>query len=74
MRCEDVTRSSFVNRICYDSRASYLVLQLRDRYYHYCRVPAAVAADLAAASSVGSYYNAAIRGRYDCRGGGIPGY
>ena len=33
------TVSSFVNRVCYDSAQQYMVIKLRDTYYHYCEIP-----------------------------------
>lgn len=66
-----VPSSSFVYRICYKASDKYLVVQLRDTYYHYCRIPASTVSAWKSASSVGDYYNQNIKGNFDCRQGGI---
>ncbi|QDP00132.1 KTSC domain-containing protein [Thalassotalea sp. PS06] len=50
----------------------YLLVLLQNTYYQYCRVPSSTYRDWIASSSKGQYYSAYIRGRYDCREGGIP--
>lgn len=74
MTCEPITRSSFINRLCYDSKEKYVIAQLDATYYHYCGVPADVVANWRAADSMGRYYNAQIKGRFDCRQGHVPDY
>jgi hypothetical protein len=64
--------SSFVHRICYRSEARYVVLLLGNTYYHYCRVPQSVVEAWLGSSSKGRFYNYEIKGRYDCRQGGVP--
>lgn len=66
------TESSVVNRICYRANRQYLIVLLGGTYYHYCRLPASVASQWFGTDSKGKYYNALIKGRYDCREGGIP--
>jgi hypothetical protein len=66
------TISSFVNRVCYKEQDSYVVVLLGSTYYHYCRVPSNTADDWLGASSKGRFYHANIKGRFDCRLGGIP--
>src|SRR5438128_10220881 len=39
--CTEVTRSSFINRACYDKANQFMVVQLKTVYYPYCEVPAA---------------------------------
>jgi len=39
--CTDVSRSSFINRACYDKSQQFMVVQLRSVYYPYCEMPAA---------------------------------
>jgi hypothetical protein len=70
-QCEPISRSSFINRVCYDQETERLVIQLRATYYQYCSVPPDLVADLSAAHSMGRYYNqniksSAVDGRYDC--------
>jgi len=60
------TQSSFVHRACYHRDKRQLLLLLQNAYYLYCEVPAGVASGLLSASSKGSYFNAQIKGRYDC--------
>ena len=38
-RCENVTRSENVKRLCYDERESYVLVSLKGIWYHFCRVP-----------------------------------
>lgn len=77
--CQDVTRSSFINRVCYDAHNQYMLIQLRSTYYHYCEIPDRVVAELMSAPSMGRFYNANIKGSgsdgpYDCRTHRVPAY
>jgi hypothetical protein len=74
LQCEWVTRSSLVRRLCYDARQSYVVVNLNGTYYHYCGVPAGVVSAWRGADSMGRFYNASIKGRYDCRLATVPEY
>ena len=74
MSCELITRSSFIRRLCYDEKEQYVVVALDATYYHYCGVPADLVASWRAADSMGRYYNAQIKGRFDCRQGHVPKY
>lgn len=70
IECEAITRSSFVNMICFDDGT--LVMQLRDTFYVYCRVPAALMDEMKAAESIGRFYNQNVKsdasaGAYACR-------
>ena len=73
-KCEAISRSSFVKRLCYDSKEKYVVVSLTGTYYHYCEVPANVVNDWRQAGSMGRYYNAQVKGRYDCRLLRVPSY
>lgn len=66
------TDSSLVHRICYRANRQYLIAQVGGEYYHYCRMPQVVVNKWLAAPSLGSFYNAQVKGRYDCREGGVP--
>jgi hypothetical protein len=66
------TISSFVNRVCYEEQDNYVVVLLGSTYYHYCRVPNNTVDNWLDASSKGKFYHAKIKGRFDCRLGGIP--
>jgi len=45
---------------------------LNSTYYHYCNMPASIVEQWLSAQSAGRFYNAYIKGNYDCRLGGIP--
>jgi len=64
--------SSFVHRICYRGNRQYLVVLLNKTYYHYCRIPKSVVEQWLVADSKGRFYNAYVKGSFDCRLGGIP--
>ena len=72
--CEWVSRSSVVNRLCYDAKEKYVVVNLTGTYYHYCEVPANVVSAWRQADSMGRYYNAVMKGRFDCRVLRAPAY
>ena len=65
-RCAWVS-SSFVDRICYQDEEQYLLVSLKGTYYHYCGVPEALFSSWLLAPSKGRFYNAYVKGRYDCR-------
>jgi KTSC domain-containing protein len=70
--CQDITRSSLVNRVCYDAANRTLIVQLNSTYSQVCGVPEAARDSFLNAPSMGQYYNANIRGfgaaaRYRCR-------
>lgn len=76
--CQD-TKSSFVNRVCYDEKNQYMVILLKETYYHYCEIPKSTVDALLSADSKGLYYNANIKGTgkngpYDCRTHKVPSY
>ena len=66
------TSSSFVHRICYQQQHSYVIVLLDRAYYHYCRVPDTTVNRWLSSSSKGSFYHSNIKGRFDCRLGGVP--
>jgi hypothetical protein len=77
--CTDVTRSSFINRACYDKAKQFMVVQLKGTYYPYCEMPAATYDAFMNASSMGQYYNAIVKGSgkdgpFDCRTHAKPTY
>jgi KTSC domain-containing protein len=72
--CKTVGQSSFVRRVCYDSPHQYMLIQLNSAYYHYCGIDDATVSGLLAANSVGGFYNARIKGRFDCRVTPPPSY
>jgi hypothetical protein len=70
----DTSRSSFINGAWYDQERAYMIIRLRSTFYHYCRMPMEAWETFNAASSFGRHYNAFIKGRFDCRLGGVPEY
>ncbi|WP_441252566.1 KTSC domain-containing protein [Tardiphaga sp. 71_E8_N1_1] len=78
-RCTDTPRSSFVERVCYDRLNEYMIIRLKSVYYHYCEMPEAAFNAFLAASSMGQYFNANIKGTgkdgpFDCRTHRAPNY
>jgi hypothetical protein len=77
--CRDIDRSSFIQRVCYDKPQSYMIINLKGTYYHYCELPPATFDALMGAPSMGQYYNQNIKGTgsdgpYDCRTHRVPAY
>jgi KTSC domain len=77
--CQDITRSSFINRVCYDAGTQYMLILLNGTYYHYCELPKTTLDALLNASSMGQYFNANIKGSgkdgpFDCRTHRVPTY
>ena len=72
--CETVTRSSLVQRVCYDSSEQYMIINLQGTYYHYCEIDSGTVGQLLTAQSMGRFYNAAIKGHFDCRARRVPPY
>jgi KTSC domain len=72
--CTNVERSSFIKRVCYDKANQYMLISLNGTYYHYRAIDAGTVASLMSADSMGRYYNAAIKSRFDCRLNRVPNY
>jgi hypothetical protein len=72
--CTDVTRSSFIKRVCYDRSNQYMLINLNGTYYHYCEIDNRTVASLLGAESMGRFYNANIKGQFDCRIHLMPAY
>lgn len=64
--CRNVTRSSFIQRVCHNRITGSLLMNLRGTYYLYCGVPGRVVEEMLDAPSMGSYYNNVIKGPYRC--------
>ena len=73
-KCTWIDRSSFIRRVCYDAANSYMVVKLNETYYHYCDIDGATVDAFNAADSMGRFYNASIKGYFDCRTGHVPTY
>jgi hypothetical protein len=77
--CTDVTRSSFIQRVCYDKGQTYMLINLHGMFYHYCELPVDTFDALMAAPSMGQFYNQNIKGfgsdgPFDCRTHRTPHY
>jgi hypothetical protein len=72
--CKDVTRSSFIKRVCFDKAKSYMLIRLKDTYYHYCNIPQSTVTALMVADSMGRFFNSEVKGNYDCRVNPPPKY
>lgn len=61
--CQDITRSSLIQRVCYSAEKQYMIVKLGDKGtdYHYCSIPADVVAAFLAAESMGRFYNQNIK-------------
>ncbi|OCK53760.1 KTSC domain-containing protein [Bradyrhizobium sp. LMTR 3] len=71
--CQDVTRSSVISRVCYDSESQRMLVQRHASYEQYCDVPKNAIGALLNAPSMGQYFNANIKAAdhdgnrlYDC--------
>ncbi|WFU20876.1 KTSC domain-containing protein [Bradyrhizobium sp. CB1717] len=70
--CRDITRSTVLQRVCYDRTRQDLVVAANGAYDRYCGVTAETVDRLLGASSMGQFFNQNIRretagSRYDCR-------
>ena len=72
--CDAITRSSFIERVCYDAANSYMLIDLSGTWYHYCEIDADTVSNLIAADPMGQFYNQSIKGRFDCRARRVPHY
>jgi hypothetical protein len=77
--CTDTPRSSFIQRVCYDKAQSYMLINLRGTYYHYCELPPSTFDAFVTAPSMGQFYNRSIKGSgaegpFDCRTHKVPQY
>jgi hypothetical protein len=70
--CQDITRSSLIERVCYDETTRHMVIRRNAVYDQYCELPKGVVDELLNAPSIGQYFNANIAatgksGPYGCR-------
>jgi hypothetical protein len=72
--CSAITRSSFIERVCYDERNEYMLISLNGTFYHYCEIDPNSVSSLLNAPSMGRFYNASIKGHFDCRVRRVPVY
>jgi hypothetical protein len=70
--CRDISRSSLIQRVCYDSAQRILIVGIKGSYDDYCELPQQTFESFMTAPSMGQFFNRNIRGsgpdaRYDCR-------
>jgi len=69
--CQDITRSSLIERVCYDETNRHMVIRRNAVYDQYCELPKGVVVAFLNAPSMGQYFKANIAGNdksgpYDC--------
>src|SRR5262245_12541096 len=70
--CALIERSSFIKRVCYDQANNYMVVSLNGTYSDFCNIDSATVSSFLAASSMGRFFNASIKGHFDCRAASVP--
>ena len=75
--CHDVTRSSIISRVCYDTESRRMLVQRHAVYHQYCDLPKATLDPFLNAPSMGRHYRANIDGAgasgpYACSPQGRP--
>lgn len=58
----DLKPSSLVKGMYYDSNNRYLLVRLKQTFYHYCGIPKKVVVEWIKADSAGRYYRSNIKG------------
>ena len=69
--CRDISRSTIIQRVCYDKAQRYLIVGIRGSYDQYCGFPPQTFDGFMTAPSMGQFFNQNIGGsgpggRYDC--------
>ena len=69
--CQDITRSSLIERVCYDEANRHMVVRRNAVHDQYCELPKDVVVAFLNAPSMGQYFKANIAGNatsgpYDC--------
>lgn len=59
--CRDISRSSVVQRVCYDGAQRHLIVAVKGVYDQYCDLPAETYDALMGARSMGQFYNRNIK-------------
>ena len=72
--CQDITRSSVISRVCYDSESRRLLVQRHAVYQQYCDVPADARDALLNAPSMGRFFRTYIEGADGSGGYGCPAH
>ncbi len=69
---QDTSKSSWIRGAWYDGANKYFLINLKGTMYHYCRFPVVKWKLFKTATSFGKFYSRQIKGKYDCRLGGMP--
>ncbi|WP_292119428.1 KTSC domain-containing protein [Mesorhizobium sp.] len=77
--CTGELDSSVVKRVCYNAQHSYMLIRLKQTWYHYCEIDQGTVDALLAAESKGRFYNANIKdsgtgGKFGCRDKLVPDF
>ena len=77
--CQDITRSSVISRVCYDTESRRMLVQRHAAYQQYCDLPKDTLDAFLNAPSMGQYFRANIEGAdgsgpYACRTHKVPSY
>jgi len=64
-KCQDVTRSSVISRVCYDGGSRRMLVQRHATYHAYCDVPIEIRDALLDARSMGRFYRISIEAARD---------
>ncbi|MBR1273950.1 KTSC domain-containing protein [Bradyrhizobium sp. AUGA SZCCT0283] len=75
--CQDITRSSVISRVCYDTESRRMVVQGHAVYRQYCDLPKDTLNAFLNAPSMGRFFRTNIEdadgsGPYDCRTHKVP--
>jgi len=71
--CTEITRSSIIDRVCYDAVRRRAIIQVRSVYRQYCDLPQATLDALLNAPSMGQFYRHRIAGVPPCHSAGFSG-
>ena len=77
--CTDTPRSSVIQRVCYDRKENYLLINVGGTYYHFCELKPETFEAFATASSMGQFFKQEIESSasgapFDCRTHRVPDY
>jgi len=75
--CQDITRSSVISRVCYDTESRRMLVQRYAVYQQYCDLPKGTLDAFLNAPSMGRFFKANIEGGdgsapYVCRTDKVP--
>lgn len=77
--CSGELDSSVVKRVCYNAAHAYVLIRLKQTWYHYCEIDSGTVQALLAAQSESGFYNenikdAATGGKFGCRDKPAPNF